>query len=176
MKCPKRLDFTPEEVEALIARIENQCLLPNDFPLLADILRAMIWMESSLKEKSLSIARLKKVFGIKTESAKKLAKLLINHSAGNSSPSSNEDSSSTENETKSTDKGSKEISSNPSKKGHGHRASSDYTEARIIPIAHETLKRGVLCPDCGKGKLFNLSPGTVLRITGQPWLNIEIYK
>lgn len=33
-----------------------------------------------------------------------------------------------------------------------------------------------MCPDCGKGKLFNLAPGTVLRITGQPWLNIRIYK
>jgi hypothetical protein len=66
MKRPKRLDFTPEEVEALIARIENQCLLQDDFPLLADSLRAMVWMESSLKEKSLSIARLKAIFGIKT--------------------------------------------------------------------------------------------------------------
>jgi transposase len=169
MKRPKRLDFTPEEVEALIARIENQCLLQDDFPLLADILRAMIWMESSLKEKSLSIARLKAVFGIKTESAKKLAKLLINHSSGNSSLS-------TENKTESPDEEPKEMGSDSSNKGHGHRPSSDYTEARIIPIAHEILKKGMLCPDCGKGKLFNLSPGTVLRITGQPWLNVEIYK
>ena len=60
--------------------------------------------------------------------------------------------------------------------GHGHRSSSDYQEAEIIRIAHESLKKGSLCPDCSKGKLFNLTPGTVLRITGQPWLNVRIYK
>ena len=76
MKRPNRLDFTDEQVEALITRIENQQLEADDFPLLADVLRAMIWLESSLKEKSLSIARLRAIFGIKTESAKKLAKLL----------------------------------------------------------------------------------------------------
>lgn len=42
MKRPKRLDFTPDQVEALIARIETQQLKTDDFPLLADILRAMI--------------------------------------------------------------------------------------------------------------------------------------
>jgi len=27
-----------------------------------------------------------------------------------------------------------------------------------------------------KGKVFRLKPGTVIRITGQPWLQIEIYR
>ena len=51
MKRPKRLDFTPEEIEALIIRIESQQLDAADFPILADLVRAMIWMERSLKEK-----------------------------------------------------------------------------------------------------------------------------
>ena len=66
--------------------------------------------------------------------------------------------------------------SDDKKKGHGHRPSSDYKEAQIIKVAHEALKKGDICPDCGKGKLYNLSPGSVLRITGQPWLNVQIYK
>jgi transposase len=178
MKRPKRLDFTAEQVEALITRIENQQLKTDDFPLLADILRAMIWMESSLKEKSLSIVRLRAIFGIKTESAKRLAKLLEQSSGNtghenrglntaNDAPLADRPSNETEinNEKKSTDK-----------EGHGHRPASDYEEARIIKVAHETLKKGSICPDCKKGKLFNLAPGTVLRITGQPWLNVDIYK
>ena len=51
MKRPNRLDFTDEQVEALITRIENQQLEADDFPLLADVLRAMIWLESSSKKK-----------------------------------------------------------------------------------------------------------------------------
>jgi hypothetical protein len=82
MKRPKRLDFSPEEVEALISRIESQQLEATDFPLLADLVRAMIWMESSLREKQLSIARLKAVFGIKTESAKKTVKMAGKSSSG----------------------------------------------------------------------------------------------
>ena len=71
MKRPKRLDFTPEEVEALIGRIENQSLEVSDFPLFADLVKAMLWMEGALREKSLSIKRLKAIFGVKTESAKR---------------------------------------------------------------------------------------------------------
>src|SRR5262245_26900253 len=109
MSKPKRLDFTPEQVEALISRLENQNLEPSDFPLLANILRAMIWMESSLKEKSLSIARLKVVFGIKTESAKKLRKLLENTENPQDPKSRSENTSEDESENM-PDNTSKEIS------------------------------------------------------------------
>ena len=47
VKRPKRLDFTAEEVEFLIDRIETQSLEVDDFPLLADLVRAMVWMEGS---------------------------------------------------------------------------------------------------------------------------------
>lgn len=176
MKHPKRIDFTPEQVEALITRIEDRQLESDDFSLLADVLRAMIWMESSLKEKSLSIARLKSVFGIKTESAEKLAKLLKNTNEQNNGKSDQpSDNSSAETKEGENEEG-KESENKEGKEGHGHRPASDYEEARIIEIAHETLKKGSICPGCNKGKLFNLSPGTVLRITGQPWLNVDIYK
>lgn len=201
MKRPKRLDFTAEEVEALIERIESQQLKPDDFPLLADILRAMVWMEYSLKEKNLSIARLRAVFGIKTESAKKLMKLLQKSggvaSGGDSQLNSTNNLSvsgefslydkqgelekDTSEETVKNcepDESTKDniSESGEEKKGHGHRPASDYEEARIIKIAHENLSKGNICPNCKKGKLFNLAPGTVLRITGQPWLNVDIYK
>jgi transposase len=170
MKRPNRLDFTPEEIEALIARIENQQLEADDFPLLADLVRAMIWMESSLKEKNLSIARLKAIFGIKTESANKLAGLLNQTPAGSTNreqPKDNTGGTPKDKESPSNDKG---------QSGHGHRPSSDYQEAKIINVPHESLEKGSICPKCNKGKLFNLTPGVVLRIVGQPWLDMHIYK
>lgn len=39
-KRAKRLDFTAEEIETLIERIENQSLEAKDFPLLANLVRA----------------------------------------------------------------------------------------------------------------------------------------
>jgi hypothetical protein len=82
MKKPKRLDFTAEEVDALIARIESGQPKSDDFPLLADILRAMLWLEHELKEKKLSIKRLKDIFGIKTEKLRKLSRKLLEKDIG----------------------------------------------------------------------------------------------
>ena len=172
MKRPKRLDFTPDEIEALMTRIENQQLAADDFPLLADVVRAMLWMESSLKEKKLSIARLRAIFGVKTESAKKLAGLLQS-----ANPDSSKNNAQMDNPSAKSDQSNQDSKKNKElDRGHGHRPSSEYKEAEIIQIAHEALKKGSICPECGKGKLFNLSPGTVIRISGQPWLNVSIYK
>lgn len=175
---PKRIDFTSEEIETLIGRIENQSLKTDDFPLLADLVRAMVWMEGSLREKSLNIVRLKAIFGIKTESAKRLKGLLTpknnrsNNGGGDKEASGDNSNSCDDDKEASNEKPSDE---DPAK-GHGHRPASDYQQAQLIKLAHETLQKGSICPACGKGKLFNLSPGTVLRIVGQPWLNVNIYK
>ena len=59
---------------------------------------------------------------------------------------------------------------------HGHRPSSDYSEAKVFNIAHEALKKGDICPDCLKGKVHQLKPGAVIRIVGQPWLQVELYR
>jgi len=75
MKAPNRIDFTPEEIDSLIQRLNNKCLEERDYFLLTEILRAMIWLSFSLQEKELSIRRLRNIFGIKTESAKKLLEL-----------------------------------------------------------------------------------------------------
>ena len=154
MKAPSHLDFTPEQVEQLVSRLENRCLEQEDYPLLIDLIMAIVWLNMSLKEKDLSIQRLRSIFGIKTETAKKLLKL--------ADKKSNPDSPDKEKRGK--------------KKGSGHRAASEYSEAIIIKIAHQVLSRGDPCPLCLKGKLFNLSPGSVLRIVGTPWLQVEIYK
>jgi hypothetical protein len=159
MQTPERLDFTPDQIEALLDRIANKCLEAEDYPLLADLIKAIVWMSLSLQEKELTIKRLRNVFGIKTETAKKLLSL-----AGGQSDQKPKDPKQKDNKEK-------------DRKGkHGHRSAAEYTEAKLIEIAHQTLKKKDLCPDCLKGKLFQLKPGCVIRIKGQPWLQVEIYK
>ncbi|MCB1181784.1 MAG: hypothetical protein KDK55_07215 [Chlamydiia bacterium] len=75
MQAPGRLDFTPEQIETLLNRIENKCLEAEDYPILGDLIRAIVWMNLSLQEKDLTIRRLCSVFGIKTETAEKLFNL-----------------------------------------------------------------------------------------------------
>ena len=158
MQAPGRLNFTSDQIEGLLDRIDHECLEKKDYPVLADLIRAIVWMNLSLQEKDLTIRRLRAIFGIKTETAKKLLDL-----AGGQNDQKLKDPK--------KDKKDKE------KKGkHGHKPASGYTEAKLIEVAHQTLKKADHCPECLKGKLFQLKPGSVIRIKGQPWLQVEIYK
>ena len=183
MKAPKHLDFTPNQVEDLIDRIGTETLAKEDYPILADLLKAIIWMNFSLQEKSLSIQRLRSIFGIKTESAKRLNKLMEEQATAavetqaTDINSAKDESSENDGQPISEPKNEPAKESPDAKKGkHGHGASSDFTEAKTIDVAHQSLKKGDKCPSCQMGRLFNLSPGAVVRIVGQPWLQVEIYK
>lgn len=181
MNIPNRLDFTSEELEGLLTRLDNKSLRGEDYPLLCDVLKAMVWLGFSLKERELTIKRLRQIFGVKTESASKLFNLMKGQGDSTSSEDNTnkkEDPSGEKDTTKEKDS-SEESPSEKEKeptKNHGHRPSSSYTEAKTIHIAHQSLKKGDICPECLKGKLYQLKPGTVLRIVGQPWLQVEIYK
>lgn len=178
MKAPTHLDFTPEQIEALIERLNKQALAKEDYPVLTNLIKAIVWMNFSLQEKRLSIQRLRSIFGIKTESAKNLAKFMEQAQAAEDATSNQADEHSADPNQNDEQAEDPNASKNPpEKKGkHGHRPASDYTQAKTIDVAHESLKRGSPCPSCNKGKLFNLSPGTVLRLVGQPWLQAEIYR
>jgi transposase len=160
MHKPGRLDVTPEQIEGLLDRIASESLEKKDYPILADLIRAIVWMNFSLQEKELTIRRLRSIFGIKTESAKKLLEMA---QGGNN----NDDNES---------QADKEKNKNNKRGKHGHKPSSAFTEAKTIDVAHQNLKKGDLCPSCRQGKLFSLKPGSVIRIVGQPWLQVEIYR
>ncbi len=171
MKGPTRIDFTPEQVEELIDRLCKETLRKEDYPILANILKAVIWMNFSLQEKKLSIQRLRAIFGIKTESAKKLTKFIEQANAAN-----RQENASNENNQRETSNETSDKSSSQKRKGHGHRPASEFTQAKTIHVAHQSLKKGDTCPSCLKGRLFNLSAGSVIRIVGQPWLQVEVYR
>lgn len=179
LQSPNRLDFTPEEIDALIERLNKKCLEAGDYSLLTDILRAMVWLSFSLQEKELSIKRLRKIFGIKTESAQKLMELAHGKALNKNSADKDSDAAKTNSDVddNAKDKKQKTGSNNgQKKKNHGHKSSEEYSAAVIVNIAHQTLKKGDTCPNCLKGKLFQLKPGAVIRIVGQPWLQVEIYR
>ena len=76
MEIFDRLEFTPEQIEALIERIEKKCLIEEDYSVLASLIKAVDWLSLSLQGKKISAQYLRRVFSIKTESAKKLLKIV----------------------------------------------------------------------------------------------------
>jgi rubredoxin len=57
MQKPDRLDFTPEKIEGLLDRIASESLEKKDYPILAELIRAIVWMNFSLQEKELTMRR-----------------------------------------------------------------------------------------------------------------------
>jgi transposase len=164
MKAPHSIDITPDQIERLLERIEAQNLESEDYPLLGILIRMLVWLNLELKEKKASVERLRRVFGIKTESAKKLLDF-----AKIQEDTEEQGENSEEQDQQNNDKAKKK------NKGHGHRGAKDYLNAKIVDIAHQTLKAGDRCPECLKGSLYRLKPGSIVRIAGQPWLQVHVY-
>jgi hypothetical protein len=57
----------------------------------------------------------------------------------------------------------------PKRKGHGRRAASDYSGAKIVRCRHELMKAGDDCPALCGGRLYDLKePTALMQFTGQP--------
>lgn len=60
--------------------------------------------------------------------------------------------------------------------GHGRNGAEDYTGGERIQVPHGSLKHGDPCPECGKGKVYELSsPGVLIRIVGQAPIQAKVY-
>ncbi len=65
--------------------------------------------------------------------------------------------------------------SNPSP-GHGRNGAEAFGGAQKINIAHQTLKHGGRCPECGKGNVYGQKePKVLVRIVGQAPLAADVY-
>ena len=65
----------------------------------------------------------------------------------------------------------------PKRKGHGRRAASDYSGAKIVRCRHEGLKAGDDCPASCGGRLYDLKePTALIQFTGQPLITATKYE
>jgi transposase len=65
----------------------------------------------------------------------------------------------------------------PKTKGHGRNGARNYTGARRVSVAHPSLKPGVVCPQCKKGKLRRKRQSAVtIHVTAQPPIGAVIHE
>lgn len=73
-QTPKRIEVNQQELESVLAKVKK-VLLENEYEMIECSVQMVIWLQISLKEKSISIAKLLHMFfGKKTESQKNLTK------------------------------------------------------------------------------------------------------
>jgi transposase len=64
----------------------------------------------------------------------------------------------------------------PPSPGHGRNGAAAFGDARKVDIAHQNLKHGDRCPECGKGNVYGQKePKVLVRIVGQAPLAATVY-
>ena len=77
----------------------------------------------------------------------------------------------------STEKEAPENEQTTQRKGHGRNGADAYHGAEKIPVSHGSLQSGDACPDCQRGKVYEVAqPGVLVRITGQAPVQAKVYE
>jgi len=152
MKDP--VDLNTNQLEELISDIKQSNLPENKKKLILSIINSVSGLYKLVCEKQISIARLKRFFGIKSEKAGRVMKEKKESKRAADKPA-----------------GGKKKS-----KGHGKNGADKYPAAEKIFYPHESLKNKDRCPECRRGNLYQLEPGTVLRIVGSPTIMARVHQ
>jgi len=190
-KLPEIAEVTCEKREELLREIAGGHISECNRNLISGNLRFVFWLQQSLLEAKISIGRLRKLFGVKTE-RKPQNKDDKNKEVKDGNPNNNvnkvNDSTSDteglnsnsigENHPKeeTTDQVGKTSDEDKPRPGHGRIPAAAYTSAEEIYVPHETLQAGDPCPLLCPGSVYKLTdPGIVIRLKGSPIATGEKY-
>lgn len=205
-KSPELQPLTPDQANLLFDEINASNLSSETKKTVVEALKSLFWLMNQYQIKKETIAKLlKKLFAkfttekIKPEKANPVDKetAIQSDNANKEESSQSSDSADQEpsanpattetNSTTTLDSSSsnpdqenkeEEDDGKKKKKGRGRRSNSSFKKAKVITIAHSTLKAGDSCPDCppGSGRLYSFDSGTILFILGQPPLDVVTIK
>ena len=156
-KTPEIVSVSAVELEQLLVELRRQ-LAPATYRLVESLLRTLQWMMALVEEKTLTLARLRRVlFGHKSETTEKIfPKGPVVDSSSSSGAASNP---------------------KPKRKGHGRKGAKDYPGAQRVPVPHPKHRAGELCSKCLKGKLYRLSaPARLIRLVAQPIFQATLWE
>jgi transposase len=171
MKVPKRIDLSPEQMDALLERVEAGALAEGDYEIIKAMAETIHVLSQSVDEKAASIKRLlRMLFGSPTEKARNVLKDVDeDKSESEASQSSSGDAE--------DDPMDNEDKPDKRKKGHGRNGAAAYTGADKIRVPHSELKSGDGCPDCIQGKVYPLKiPKVVVRIVAKAPVMAKVYE
>lgn len=178
-KKEKLPNTNANEIEALIDRFKGSQLKEGDAELIERLLRTVVMLLDVLDRKNLSIKKLKAmIFGRRTEKQQSRGRADEEKSEVSDEEKSESPSTSAEGESgrlversESAERGEK-----AARPGHGRRAASDYSGAKVVICRHDNLKSGDLCPECG-GRLYDRKePNILLQFVGRPLIEATKYE
>ena len=172
------LHLSLQEGEALIERLECNTLSAEDRGVLVQVVRWLFWLFFVVQEAKLSLKRLRAMlFGHGMQGTPSRVPEA-------SSPSSALDAQETESSGRRARGWRRRAGPPPPRRSQapwGHRRGTGrlgaeaYTGAQRVECRHEELAVGQRCPVCGQGTLYEVPPGSALRIDGHALLSALRY-
>src|SRR6185436_13437285 len=135
----------PAEIESLIEQIRGTNLEPGAKEKIERLLRTVLTLVEQLQRKNTSIKKLREmIFGKRTERHQARKAEVLENEPG-SEKSDDDQPKATSDQDARTELHAIGSEGKPKRKGHGRRATSDYSGAKIVRCRHERLKAGDDC-------------------------------
>jgi hypothetical protein len=162
---PKLIDMKANELEPFLQRAKAR-LSEEDYETFKALIESYAYVTGLLEDKATTIDRLRKLlFGSSTEKTRAVIK-------PEDEAAQTEDSAAP---TLGADQ--EEEPEAPKRKGHGRNGAEAYRGAKKIRVPHESLHPGDVCPECKKGKVYEMKkPGVLIRIVGQAPVEATIFE
>ncbi len=175
-KLPKQVKLSAKEADDLMQRLQAKTLSNKDVEVLLGLISFNAWLQERLSRAKLTVKKLRKLFGFKSESSKH------SNSDNNETDSNQDNKAATDSEpdndaTHGNKKEQEEkIPKSPkwdSNQNHGRMAASEYTGCPIIEVdfSDDVLKSG-FCPVCAESgdqaKLEYPDPSVLVILEGSP--------
>jgi transposase len=164
---PKIVALHTDRLEALLQRAEA-ALAEEDYELIKALAESYAYLTGLVEDKGTTIQRLRKLlFGSPTEKTRGVI------------PQKNEETAaaSAETPTDLTEPADREEETVAERQGHGRNGADAYSGAEKIQVTHESLHSGDACPDCTKGKVYEMArPGVLIRMAGQAPVQGRVYE
>lgn len=162
---PKVVKVSEEELKKLKDELLKTGLSDSHKNIIISIIDAYYWLSSLYNAKKLSVQKLKRLFGFKTEVA-----------PGRENKGKQDKSGSDKD-----NKGAKggrggKTPGRQRGRGHGKNGKKDHPGAKRVLHKLEDLQRGDQCPECLTGKLYPVAPGTHIQFTGHAPVQATIHE
>ena len=154
----KSIEVSMDELESILRRAQTSPLDEKDCAKIKAVFESYLYLTNLLEDKATTIDRLRKIlFGSSSEKTCDV----MRQAPAEPLTTVPEDA-----------------KPPPSKRpGHGRNGADAYEGATKITVPHESLESGDRCPECRKGKVYEMKkPGVLIRIVGQAPVQATIYE
>jgi hypothetical protein len=169
-----RLEISVEQLQKLVERARTEPLSEEEYTQLKAAIETLGYLTQLMEDQDTTIQRLRHIlFGPKTETTEKVLQQIGKNQE--KSPRGEADTREANGSVPGEESGAS--GSSGQGKGHGRNGAQAYGGGNKVQVALAHLQRGQRCPECQKGKLYELNtPGVLVRVTGQTPLAATVYE